>query len=119
MSRSFPILALLLIASPVHAQDVAPPSSTYVNGILVTTGDVTTCPYRSLGALTVNMRLDLGGGGQGNMFNKLRTKAISMGADAVVGVTIGKGRVTAMSFNQKTVAGRAIQYVDRSCAPVK
>ena len=116
-------IALMVLAlvspAPVSAQDVGDAQSTYSGGVLVTSKDVTNCPYHQIATISVNMRLDFGGGSRANMFQRLRSKAQKIGADAVVLVTVGDAHMTLMSFSQRNVAGRAIQYVNKSCAPTQ
>lgn len=109
--------AALALPVTAAAQDVGAANSTFADGVLVTSADVTTCPYRTLGTVSVNMRLDLGGAATPNIYRKMRVKAKEIGADAVVLVSVGNGHVTLFSFNQKNVTGRAIQYVKKDCAP--
>lgn len=112
-------MMLLAIAALAMAmvQDVGMADSTYSAGILVTSKDVTTCPYRVIAPVSVGKRGDFSSTGFAAVYQKLREKAAKLGADAVILVTIGEKHVTAFSFGQRNAAGRAIQYVDKSCAP--
>jgi hypothetical protein len=47
----------------------------------------------------------------------LRAKAIKAGADAVLLVTKGKTHMSAWAWNRREYTGRAVRYVDRTCAP--
>lgn len=110
---------LALLAAAILVQDVGMADSTYADGVLVTSKDVTTCPYRLLQSVSVNKRGDFSSTGTPAVYQKLREKAKKVGADAVVLVTIGEKHMTAFSFGQRNATGRAIQYVDRSCAPTR
>jgi hypothetical protein len=47
MIRVLPAAAVLIaLATPAAAQQVGTDDSTFLDGILVTSADVTTCPYR-------------------------------------------------------------------------
>lgn len=113
------VYALILIALPAtaSAQLVGDAHSTYSEGVLVTTQDVTTCPYRMVGTVSASSSVEFSSSEQSAMFAKLRNKAIKLGADAVVLVNLGKKHITAFSFGKRDAIGRAIQYVDKSCAP--
>ena len=63
------------------------------------------------------MTEDYGTDGRAKIFQKLREKAISLGADAVVLVAKGGKHMTAFAFSRREYTGRAIRYVDRACAP--
>lgn len=117
MIRHMTVIFGMLASTPALAQDVGEALSTNSSGVLVTTHDVTTCPYHTLGAVSVNIRQDFGAKGRSAIYQKLREKALKIGANAVVLVTIGDGHMTLVSFSQKNATGRAIQYVDSACAP--
>ena len=76
-------------------QDVGMAESTYSAGILVTSKDVTTCPYRVIAPVSVGKRGDFSSVGFAAVYQKLREKAAKIGADAVILVTIGESHVTA------------------------
>jgi uncharacterized protein YbjQ (UPF0145 family) len=78
---------------------------------------VLTCPYRFVAPITVNVTEDYGADTRGKIFGKLRDQAKKSAADAVVLVQKGKTHMTAWSWNRRSYTGRAIRYVDRSCAP--
>lgn len=110
-------LAGLSLSMPCLAQQVGNDDYTVENGVLVTADDVTTCPYRVVQPVTVNVTEDYGADTRGKIFGKLRILAVRSGADAVVLVTKGKTHMTAWAWNRREYTGRAIRYVDRSCAP--
>jgi uncharacterized protein YbjQ (UPF0145 family) len=109
--------AASLIAAPCLAQEVGNDDRTFEAGILVTSGDVTTCPYRVIQPVTANVTEDYGADTRAKIFGKLRDQAVKAGADAVVLVAKGKGHMTAWAWNRREYTGRAIRYVDRACAP--
>ena len=104
-------------ASTASAQQVENRNSTFEGAFLVTTGDVSTCPYRFLQPVTVNVTEDYSADTRQKIFGKLRAKAVKLAADAVVLVTKGGSHMTAFAFTRREYTGRAIQYVDRACAP--
>jgi hypothetical protein len=114
------LLSLILISaacSPCVAQQVGSEEYTFENGMLVTANDVSTCPYRLIGPVVVNVTEDYGADTRSKIFGKLRAAATKMAADAVVLVTKGGRHMTAFAFTRREYTGRAIRYVDRSCAP--
>lgn len=113
----FPTFAILSLTNPIYAQEVGSDDYTFANKILVTGSDVTSCPYRFVEAITISVTEDYGKDTREKIHGKLREKAIKIGADAVVLVTKGKTHATAWAWNRREYTGRAIRYVDRSCAP--
>ncbi len=102
---------------PAPAQQIGSDDFTFEDGILVTSEDVLSCPYRFIQPVTANMTEDYGGVTRAKIFGKLRDQAKAAAADAVVLVQKGKGHMTAWAWNRREYTGRAIRYVDRSCAP--
>ncbi len=119
MRRITALLGAALLSSPAAAQQVGNDDSTYVDSILVTTDDVNTCPYRLVGMVTVASGEDFmtSGYNRDKVHNKLRDAAKKLGADAVIMVQRGSGHISMWSWNRREYSGRAIRYVDRSCAP--
>ena len=118
MRKLLPFLILVnLTAVPCIAQQVGNEDYTFENGMLVSANDVLTCPYRLVGPVTVSVTEDYGADARSKIFGKLRIKATKMAADAVVLVTKGGSHMTAFAFSRREYTGRAIRYVDRSCAP--
>ncbi len=111
------IFGVLAIAAPISAQQVGSDDYTFEANVLVTGNDVTSCPYRFVEAITISVTEDYGKDTREKIHGKLRTKAIKLGADAVVLVTKGKTHMTAWAWNRREYTGRAIRYVDKSCAP--
>lgn len=105
------------LAMPAAAQQVGSDDSTFEDGILVTSSDVQTCPYRFLQPVTINVTEDYGANTRPKIFGKLRDQAKKLAADAVVLVQKGGGHMTAWAWNRRSYTGRAIRYVDRKCAP--
>lgn len=116
MKRLATIIALAL-STPAAAQLVGSEDATFDDGIMVTSSDVTTCPYRMVQPITVNVTEDYNADTRSKIFGKLRREAIRLGADAVVLVTKGGRHMTAWAWNRREYTGRAIRYVDRACAP--
>ena len=88
--------------------------------MLVTSGDVSSCPYQPLATVSVNMRAHsyaLKELETAAIADKLRHNARKMGADAVVLVTVGQTHMTLTSLRSTPVTGRAIKYIDPNCAP--
>lgn len=115
------VVALCAVASlaesAASAQQVGSDDFTFENGILVTSADVTTCPYRLVQPVTVSVTEDYGEDSRAKIFQKLRDQAVRLGADAVVLVTKGGSHMTMWAWTRREYTGRAIRYVDRSCAP--
>src|SRR6476660_7921813 len=118
MRKAF-LLASLVVASPALAQQVDNEDSSYKDGVLVTAEDVTTCPYHLIGPVYVSSGEDwmTSGYNRDKVFEKLRNAAKKMAADAVVLVQRGGSHMTLWSWDRREYTGRAIRYVDRSCAP--
>lgn len=110
-------IAASLLAAPCGAQEVGSDDFTFEDGILVTASDVTTCAYRVVQPVTASVTEDYGADSRAKIFGKLRAQAVKAGADAVLLVTKGKTHMTAWAWNRREYTGRAIRYVDRSCAP--
>jgi len=111
------VLASILLASSAKTQEVGVADSSFADGILVTTHDVTTCPYRTIDTIHTSASVEFSSTQRMVMFSKLRAKAAKLNADAVIMVNISSKRVTAFSFGKRDAIGRAIQYVDKACAP--
>jgi uncharacterized protein YbjQ (UPF0145 family) len=67
--------------------------------------------------VTVSATEDYGADTRPKIFQKLRDEAVKLGADAVVLVTKGGSHMTMWAWTRREYTGRAIRYVDRSCAP--
>lgn len=117
MKTCLGLIVAFAFAVPSAAQEVGSDDSSIVDNILVTSSDVTTCPYKFAQAVTVSVTEDYGADSREKIFGKLRAKAKKIGADAVVLVTRGSTHMTAFAFNRREYTGRAIRFVDRSCAP--
>ena len=112
---------LSMAAVPATAQQVGNDDSSYADGILVTTDDVTTCPYHLVGMVTIASGEDwmTSGYNHDKVHMKLRDAAKKLGADAVVLVQRGGSHLSFWSWDRREYSGRAIRYVDRSCAPTQ
>ena len=119
MKRISFLIVAMSVAMPAAAQQVGSDDFTYEDGILVTSSDVLSCPYRLVQAVDANVTEDYGADTRAKIFGKLRDKAKALAADAVVLVVKGKGHMTAWAWNRRQYTGRAIRYVDRSCAPTE
>jgi uncharacterized protein YbjQ (UPF0145 family) len=108
-----------LTATPCLAQEVGNEDYTMEKGILVTSADVLTCPYRLVQIVSANVTEDYGADSRGKIFGKLRKEAQKIDADAVVLVAKGQTHMTAFAWNRREYAGKAIRYVDRNCAPTQ
>lgn len=108
-------------AVPALAQQIpTAPLVSYSGGMLVTSNDVTSCPYKLLGTVSANMRAHsyaLKELETEAIASKLRAKARKMSADAVILVTVGQSHMTLTSLRSTPVTGRAVKYVDASCSP--
>ena len=115
------IAGLMLMSSPVGAQQIpTAPLTSYVDNMLVTSTDVTTCPYALIGTVSVNMRAhsySLKELEADAIAAKLRDKARKLGAEAVILVTVGQTHMTLTSLRSTPITGRAIRYVKPDCAP--
>jgi hypothetical protein len=112
------IAAVLVVgATPVVAQQIGTADSTYEEGILVTSADVLTCPYRLIQPITVNVTEDYNADTRAKIFGKFRTAAKKLNAEAVVLVVKGGKHMTAWAWTRREYTGNAIRYVDRACAP--
>jgi uncharacterized protein YbjQ (UPF0145 family) len=112
-------LTLSLSATPCLAQEVGNEDFTMENGVLVTSSDVLTCPYRLIQTVSVNVTEDYGADARAKIFGKFRKAAQKLNADAVVLVTKGDTHMTAFAWNRREYTGKAIRYVDRNCAPTQ
>ena len=110
---------ILALSSATLAQQVGSDDSTFENGILVTSSDVTTCPYRLVQPVTVSVTEDYGADTRPKIFQKLRDQAVKYGADAVVLVAKGGTHMTMWAWTRREYTGRAIRYVDKACAPTR
>lgn len=110
-------VGMFALTVPIFAQEVGSEDYTFEANVLVTGNDVTSCPYRFVEAITIGVTEDYGKDTREKIHGTLRAKAIKIGADAVVLVTKGKTHMTAWAWNRREYTGRAIRYVDRSCAP--
>jgi uncharacterized protein YbjQ (UPF0145 family) len=104
-------VSVAVLAFPASAQQIGSDDSTFEDGILVTSSDVQSCPYRFVQPVTVNVTEDYGADTRPKIFRKLRDQAKKVAADAIVLVQ------TAWAWNRRSYTGRAIRYVDRKCAP--
>jgi uncharacterized protein YbjQ (UPF0145 family) len=111
------LFAILVLAGSASAQQVGNDDSTFENGILVTSSDVTTCPYRLVQPVTVSITEDYGADTRARIFQKFRDQATKLGADAIILVTKGGRHMTMWAWTRREYGGRAIRYVDRQCAP--
>lgn len=117
--RRWALAALLFASSIANAQQVGTEDSTFADGILVTSSDVLTCPYKFVQPVTVSITEDWGADTRDRVFQKLRDQARRVAADAVVLVTKGGAHMTAWAWTRREYTGRAIRYVDRGCAPMQ
>ena len=108
---------LLFGAIPATAQQVGTDDATFTDGMMVSSEDVLTCPYRLVQPITVSVTEDYGADTREKIFGKLRAKAKKLGADAVVLVVKGDTHMTAFAWSRREYTGRAIRFVDRKCAP--
>lgn len=104
-------------ATKLLAQQVGSDDSAFEDGILTTSSDVTTCPYRLIQPVTINVTEDYHADSRAKIFGKFRREARRLNADAVVLITKGNKHMTAWAWNRREYTGNAIRYVDRSCAP--
>ena len=117
MKQALAVVSIFCVIPPAIAQQVGSEDSTFRDNILVTSSDVQTCPYKLVQPVSANVTEDYGADTREKIFSKLRDKARLLGADAVVLVVKGKGHMTAWAWNRREYTGRAIRYVDRTCAP--
>ena len=107
---------VLSLSVPISAHEVGSDDYMFKANVLVTANDVTSCPYQFVESVMIGVTEDYGTDTRGKIYGKLRAKAIRIGADAVALVTKGKTHITAWAWNRREYTGRAIRYVDRSCA---
>ncbi|MFC4293562.1 hypothetical protein ACFO0A_00660 [Novosphingobium tardum] len=118
MVRPWWVLMLIVLSAPALAQQVGTDDATFDDGIIVTSADVLTCPYKFVQPVTVSATEDYGGGkDRAKIFAKLRNEAKKVAADGVVLVTKGGSHMTAFAWTRREYTGRAIRFVDRACAP--
>ena len=117
MLRSVLAMAFIVGATPSAAQQIGTTDYTFFDGILVTSADIPTCPYRLVQPITVNVTEDYNADRRGKIFGKFRTAAKKLNADAVVLVVKGDKHMTAWAWTRREYTGNAIRYVDRACAP--
>ena len=113
------LLPLIFTPSSAGAQQVGSEASTYEDEVLVTADDVMTCPYHLIGPVYISSGEDFmtSGYNRAKVYGKLRNAAKKMAADAVVMVQRGSTHLSMWSWDRREYTGRAIRYVDRSCAP--
>jgi uncharacterized protein YbjQ (UPF0145 family) len=112
-------LAVLFLSSNAVSQEIGTDDASYIDGVLVTSADVSSCPYRLVQPITASVTEDYGADSREKIFGKLRAKAKRLSADAVVLVQRGDTHMTAFAWNRREYTGRAIRYVDRGCAPTR
>jgi len=110
-------IVILSFANQAMAQQVGTDDWTFEDGILVTSADVLSCPYRLVQPLAVNVTEDYNADTRAKIFGKFRREAKKLNADAVVLVKKGGKHMTAWAFSRREYTGNAIKYVDRECAP--
>ncbi len=110
---------ILLVSASTNAQQIASDDFTFENGILITSADVITCPYRLIQPISIDITEDYNQDTRERIFSKFRDKATVLGADAVVLVTKGSQHMTMWAWHRRNYTGRAIRYVDKNCAPVQ
>lgn len=118
--RTIALVAALSLVAPVSAQEVNAPLESIEDGVFVTTGDITTCPYRFLRPVTTTIRPgfiwdktpDVS-----SAFEKLGSAGRKAGADAVILATAGTPHFALLNIRSVTVTGRAVAFVDRACSP--
>lgn len=108
---------VIVLNIPCSAQQVGSDDSTFDGNVLVTSADVTACPYVFMQAVKVNATEDYGADTRTKIHDKFRKQARKLGADAVILITKGETHMTAWAWNRREYTGRAIRYVNRSCAP--
>jgi hypothetical protein len=113
------LLLSIFTPSIASAQQVGSEASTYEDGILVTAEDVTTCPYHFIGPVYISSGEDFmtSGYNRAKVYEKLRNAAKKVAADAIVLVQRGGSHLSLWSWDRREYTGRAIRYVERSCAP--
>lgn len=111
---------LVALSSASAGQEVGSLDSTFADGILVTSSDVLKCPYKFIGPVRLNVTEDYGGGkDRTKLYAKLRDEAKKVAADAVVLVQRGGSHMIAFAWTRREWTGRAVRYVDRTCAPTE
>ncbi|MDE2561918.1 MAG: hypothetical protein KGL48_06670 [Sphingomonadales bacterium] len=117
MRRFFWVGSILALSAPCFAQQVGNDDFTLERGILVSSGDVLNCPYHLVQVVNVNVTEDYNADTRAKIFGKFRDQAVKLSADAVVLVQKGGSHLTAWAWTRREYSGRAIRFVDRTCAP--
>jgi len=110
-------IAGLLAGAPLAAQQVGTDDFAFADGILTTSSDVSTCPYRLVQPVTINVTEDYNADTREKIYSKFRKEAKKLKADAVILIAKGGKHMTMWAFNRREYTGNAIRYVDRACAP--
>jgi hypothetical protein len=90
------------------------------SGTIISNGDYTSCPYETLAQVKRVVRPDFiwsKGPDRGEAVAIMTSEALTLGADAVLFVTIGKPHMSLIKINAVTIRGRAVRFTDRSCRP--
>jgi len=107
-------LALLATAASVSAQSLDGPRTWTVDGIMVTEGDVTNCPYHEIGTIEADVHANTIFGGRPSVDKVAREMVERVrggGTDAIVRTTISPEHSTALWGRVVTGTGVAIKFV--------
>ncbi len=115
------LLALLPLASTTAAQNMTPPAQWSIDGLLITEGDVTNCPYNEIGEVVATVHTNTAFSKKPKpekVAKELREKAKGLSPDAIVRVDISGPHSTMIWGRVVTGKGRAIKFQAACPTPV-
>ena len=107
------MLTIVAIASPAAAQNMTPPASWTVDGLLVTEGEITNCPYTEIGEVVATVHTNTAFSKKPKpekVAKEIAEKARGMKPDAIVNVDISGPHSTMVWGRAVTGKGRAIKF---------
>ena len=118
MRRIIPLA--LLISAPASAQNMTPPASWTVDGLLVTEGEITNCPYTEIGEVVATVHTNTAFSKNPKpekVAKEIAEKARGMKPNAIVNVDISGPHSTMVWGRAVTGKGRAIKFQSECPSP--
>lgn len=115
------LFVALIVAAPAIAlgQSVDEPR-TWSGPIFVTEADILTCPYHEIGDVEANVHSNTIFGKRPNLdkvVKEMRERGAKIHADAIVHAAFSPEHSTMVWGRVVTGTGKAVQFVDKACAP--
>lgn len=117
----FVIALALLAAAPAYAQNMTPPAQWNVDGLLVTEGDISNCPYSEIGEVVATVHTNTAFSKKPKpekVAREIAEKARKLAPDAVVRVDISGPHSTMVWGRAVTGKGRAIKFQAACPSPI-